>query len=183
MVKNQIGAFEIAPRATGQEPPALRASHEDRILGLRTKLEYFYADGKRLQQQQATQRASAEKERNQWLLSVIRVADSFEDVFRMCEDSKHMRKQKETRLAFGETYKLLLEALNECGVHQVDIIGKGYNEVEFAGVQIPEPWSVVSAGTEKERQGKRVVRTVVRSLWVRIADNRLHVLRRAQVTY
>ncbi len=179
MAKNEIPEFALPASDAGMQPPAMSASHEDRILGLRTKLEFFYADAKRCQQQQAADRNSTEKEKKQWLLSLIRVADSFEDVFRMCEQSKRMRKQKETRKAFEETYKLFLETLAESGVHRVEIVGKNYNNVEFEGVGIPEPWSVVSAND----QGKRVVRTVVRSLWVRVVDGQLHVLRRAQVTY
>lgn len=183
MFKNQISEFALTSNPARTQPPAIKASQEDRVLGLRTKLEFFYADAKRSQQQQAEARAATEKEKKQWLLSLIRVADSFEDVFRMCEESKVMRKQKETCKAFEETYKLLLETLAELGVHPVPIVGKGYNDVEFEGIRIAEPWSVVAGSNDKDRQGKRVVRTVVRSLWVRMADNRLHVLRRAQVTY
>jgi hypothetical protein len=175
-------ALDLPVRAPAERDDP--ASAEERILGLRTKLEYFYGEMKRGQRKEAAgRRRFAEAERRR-LLEFIRVADSFEDVFRMCDENKTMRKQKETLQAFQTTCGILLDVLEDHGAYRVDVTGKSYGDVEFEGVPIPEPWTVVGAPRDESLHGKqRTVRRVVRSLWVQVVGDTLSVLRRAQVVY
>ena len=180
MPDNAISEFSIDIVPTGPAPRPTRDAREDRMLGLRTKLEFFYSEMKGQQQRKEEDLAEEEKKEVQRLLDLIDIADSFEDVFRMCDKDKKMRRQTQVRKQFATTYDTFLELLENNNVFRVDIKGTQYDDVVFRGVTIPEPWMVVE--TDKAN-GKRVVRKVLRSLWVRVVHNRLQVLRRAQVSY
>src|SRR5689334_22153838 len=94
------------------------ATAQQRVLALRGKTEYFYAqmrqrekaaaaaqrDGVAVQQKAA----AAEKA---FLLEIIRVADSFEDVFRMVEEDAALKKQSAVADCFRTTHDTLLHVL------------------------------------------------------------------------
>jgi len=162
--------------------PSLLQSAHDRALGLRDKLEYYYREFKRIQQEMATQSNEADQAKEAFHLELIQVADSFEDVFRMFEESRKLKKQKEALECFRTTYHVLLEALETEGVHQVPVLGKTYDGVAYDGVAIPEPWTVVAVEKKKGQQGNKEPKKVLRGLWVAVCDRELKVLRRAQVT-
>ncbi len=164
------------------EAAILRSGHE-RCLALRDRLEYYYSSLKQTQHEHEAGLHAIAKRRKAFYLEVIRVVDSFEDVFRMFDKSHKLKKQQDALAYFHTTYQLLRDALETEGVHQVDIMGLTYDEVELEGITIPEPWVVVGCeeGGEKGRAGR--VKEVQRALWVQVAGNRLAVLRRAQVTY
>ena len=109
------------------------------------------------------------------------MADSFEDVFRMFEESRKLKKQKDALECFRTTYHVLLEALETEGIHQVPVLGKTYDGVEYEGVAIPEPWTVVAVESKDGKQKDKRAKRVVRGLWVAVSDHKLRVLRRAQV--
>lgn len=180
MPDNAISEFDIDIVPTAPPPRPIRDARENRVLGLRTKLEFFYSEIKNQQQRKEKDLAEEETKEVQRLLDLVHIADSFEDVFRMCDESKKMRRQKLVRDAFATTYDAFLELLDQNSVFRVDIEGKRYDEVAFRGVAIPEPWRVVE---NHKPNGERTVRKVIRSLWVRVVNNRLEILRRAQVAY
>ncbi len=170
------------------EASILRSGH-DRALGLHKKLIYYYREFKLAEQANKAQGDKAVRQRMEFLSVLIELADSFEHVFQMFEDSRKLRKQKEALECFKATYHLLEHTLEAENIHQVDVLGKSYDEVEYHGTHIPEPWKVVVAGDvgkrEKARVGKKdgKARKVQRGLWIQVKNDRLIVLQRAEVIY
>lgn len=161
--------------------PSLLQSGHDRALGLRGKLEYYYRELKRLQREMAAQSDEAGRAREAFYLEMIQVADSFETVFRMFEDSRKLKKQRDALECFRTTYHVLIEALEAEGIHQVPVLGKTYDGVDYEGVAIPEPWTVVGVEEKDGKRGNKHAKKVLQGLWVAVSDRRLKVLRRAQV--
>ena len=162
---------------------AARRSRHDRVLGLRGKLEYYYGGLKKEQQRNAAEHTKLAGREKAFVLDVIGVADSFENVFRGFEESKKLQKQKDVLECFRTTYETLLDVLEKQGIYQVPVQGKGYNDVVFEGVRIPEPWVVVSVQDTGAKNEKKVAQRVIRALWVRVIGSQVAVLRKAQVTY
>ena len=162
--------------------PSLLQSGHDRALGLRGKLEYYYRELKRVQREMATQSEEADRARQAFYLEMIAVADSFETVFRMFEESRKLKKQKDALECFRTTYHVLIEALEAEGIHQVPVRDKTYDGVDYEGVSIPEPWTVVGVEKKDGKRGGKQAKRVLRGLWVAVSDHKLRVLRRAQVT-
>ena len=169
----------------GPEEPADAASsrsREDRVFGLRAKLEHYFARMREAEQNEAAANKQSAMRQEALLQQLLDVADSFEDVFRMAEESRKMRKQKEALDAFRLTYEILLDVLEERGIHRIDVVGKRYGNVEFGGVLVPQPWEVIGFDSEGKNGGERsIVKKVLRSLWVRVAKRQLSVFRRAKV--
>jgi len=162
-----------------------KAFREGKVLALRGNLDYFYAKLKRAERELEACHAEARMRERDFLLDLIQVADSFDAVFRMFEQDKKLRKRAAAAEQFRATYDTLLHALESKGVHKVPIEGKHYQEVEFRGVPIPEPWEVVHV-TKAKKGGKpnKVVTQVLLALWVwQISDRKLLLLRRGKVAY
>jgi len=153
----EVPEFAIAVEPSQPADATERRSKEHTVLGFRERLEYFYAAFKRLERTAATREAEFQRRDNKFFLDVIRVADSFEDVFRMCDEDKKLRKHKAVVEFFQVTYETLIRVLEDWGVYQVPIKGKGYEEVQFQGVPIPEPWEVVGASPEAKKSKKKAV--------------------------
>jgi len=176
-------AFAIGVEPGDPVDPSLRRDADRSVLGLRERAEYFYTKWKELQQEVTGELKAQAKRELKFLLDMIRVADSFEDVLGMYGQPRRwwQRKPEGTMEAFQTTYELLKEKLEAQGVHPVEILGKGYQDVNFEGITIPEPWKVIGAGAEANGEGGaagKVVRKVVRTLWVRKKGKKLQVLRR-----
>ena len=176
--------FAVHVESPAPIEPTCRRDATRSVLGLRGRAEHFYVKWKELEQQTAGQDKRQTEQQTQLLLDMIRLADSFDDVFRQCQETRKLRKQKAAIEAFQMTYELLKERLEGWGVYPVEIEGKAYGEVTFQGTEIPSPWTVV--GTAPQGKGDasaKVVRTVVRRLWVHVKDKKLTVLRRGEVMY
>ena len=180
---------ELQGQSTDKKPDQANVaqSGHERVLSLRETMQWYYCETKRVEQEMATMTADKEKS---WKSRValygemIRVVDSFEDVFRMVGQDAKIKKNQKERLAeyFQATYNLLLHILESQGVHQVPLVGKDYAEVEFKGCNIPEPWEVVEIKKDRKTNAK-VATEVVRGLWLLEHDKKLSVLRRGQVKY
>lgn len=176
--------FEICADSAGPIEPKLLGSADERVLGCRTASEWYYRKWKERDQQADGKREKEAHTEEEMLLHMIDVADSFEDVFRMCRQKWYLRLQKGAIRNFTTTYEMLKHKLAEdYGVHQVEIEGKGYQDVKLGDAKVPEPWEVVGAVEGKGKSDQKVVRAVVRSLWVRVAKGKPTVLRRAKVMY
>ncbi|MFO7956143.1 MAG: nucleotide exchange factor GrpE [Candidatus Brocadiia bacterium] len=161
------------------DDPARRRAAERAVLGMREKAEHFYREMVNLRKQSEQDRRRISERVHDLFLDLIEVADSFEDVFGMCEDAEDMEDAEKVAELFRTTYETLLRALQKHGVHRVPVLGKRYDQVEYEGTRIPEPFEVVDV--EESEAGSETVRKVIRSLWIRVVGNRLLVLRKAQV--
>jgi hypothetical protein len=165
-------------------PVEIRRAAEEKVMSVRRMTEYFYAQSKKAEQRAMAAAKQAGQREMGYLGDMIRVADSFEDVFRAVEQDRKLRKQKEAVEAFRTTYLTLLHALENHGVYAVPVLGKKYNEVEFRGVPVPEPWNVVTVSEDPpHKRGQGVATRVLRTLWVRVIEGQVAVLRPAQVIY
>ncbi|MHC4479926.1 MAG: nucleotide exchange factor GrpE [Planctomycetota bacterium] len=173
---------EFAINTPVAEPAPEREGLERAVLGLREKLEYYFRQSAKLEQRIAEDRERIASRLKQLFVDLIEVVDSFEDVFRMCEEDKALEPAAPVVESFRVTYDTLLRTLQKWGIHQVPVVGKGYDEVAFEGIPIAEPWEVVDVKSKKgRREGEGVARKALRSLWVREGRGSLEVLRRAQV--
>lgn len=163
--------------------PAEQRFMDEKVLGVRRLAEYFYQQSKKAERRATTlQKETAGREQD-LIMDMIRVADSFEDVFRAFAASKKLSKQKDALEAFTATFDTLLHVLENRGVHRVPIEGKNYGDVVFGNARIPEPWTVVAGeDISVEKEGRKVVSKVLRPLWVQVMGGEVCVLRRAQVT-
>ena len=108
---------------------------------------------------------------------------------RLCDANDEMRGAKTVRYAFEVTYASLLDILESHPVHRVPLEGKSYNEVEYDGISIPQPWEVVGKKDEDKDRGEKpeqdgkVVHEVLIGLWVESVKGGLRVVRRGKVMY
>ena len=181
MTPENVPDFEIRTDLPAPTRRALGASMEDRVMGLRTRLEYSHIQATRHKQDQAQLQKRTLQNQQRMLLDVIRIADSMEDVLRMFRENKKLRKQSDALSSFNTTYQTLLHVLESWSVYPVELVGKTYKTVAFQGVPVPEPWTVVDAHSPGVAGGPLTCKEVIRGLWVWICDGRLYVLRKGQV--
>ena len=163
--------------------PSEQRFMDEKVLGIRRLAEYFYQQSKKAERRATMfQKETAGREQD-LIIDMIRVADSFEDVFRAFAASRKLSKQKHALGAFTATFDTLVHVLENRGVHQVPIEGKSYGDVVFGNARIPEPWTVVAGeNISVGKEGRKIVSKVLRPLWVRVMGGEVFVLRRAQVT-
>jgi hypothetical protein len=179
--------FAIRLEPTNPLSAEVREAIDDKLLGVRGQVEYYYAQQKKIERRNAAALGEAtarEKETAGLIKELLRVTDSFEDIFRSSEEDKKLRKQTQALEAFEITYDTLLHVLENHSVHKVPLRGKAYSAVEFRGTKIFEPWTVVDARSgAADGNDAKVARRVLRSLWIRETPQGIQILRRGQVVY
>lgn len=171
-------SFNITPQTSNHD-------RNDRLLGIREKLNFYYREFRQCDRQMETERTGVLIQQEEMLLDMIHVANKFVDTLRMFEDNDELKKQTFARDCLQNTYDELKDIMEKWGLEEVPVIGKEYKDVEFKGVAIPEPWEVVAGKKENKKKDmdRNKVSRMIRPLWVWVRDTEVKVLQRGKVNY
>ncbi len=177
-------SFEITSCPPCEVDPGRAQSREDRLSNLRTARETMLRRLREAEQEVAEIRRDAAAKRKALILDMIAVADEFDSALQTFRGVSKLRRQRQACACIEQLLDAVCHALERADVYRVDIMGKRYNDVEFKGVPIPQPWEVVGSEQRSPVAPKDLTACrVLRSLWVEHRDSSVLVLRRGQVYY